>query len=251
MTEKAPAKKAAAATKKAAPKAQRGRRRASGQTPADEEAKKVAEKADEPIEEEVLPEEREKRFRTPGFSRMKVRWDDDDWVVVHQAQSAVDGRILHNFADAYEVMNEVYDIVRTPEVDDNGEPKRDQYGFVVWKQTVGGGFEEDYTRLSVKQRENLMFTITTRLFSWEQRAADAWGEAMFAKARWEERFSIGYDAPFSGTIEDRTAKGNIESTEERYFAIFLTLYSRKADALMRTMNLLGQRLKDSMTGYQT
>jgi hypothetical protein len=84
------------------------------------------------------------------------------------------------------------------------------------------------------------------MFGWEQRAADAWGEAMFAKAQWEERFAIDYDAPFTGTIEDRTAKGNIGAREERYFAIFLSLYSRKADAVVRSLALLGQRLKDSM-----
>ena len=70
---------------------------------------------------------------------------------------------------------------------------------------------------------------------------------MFAKAQWEERFSIAFDAPMSGTVDDRRAAGNIDAREERYFAIFLSLYSRKADSIVRSMELLSQRLRDSMT----
>ena len=77
-------------------------------------------------------------------------------------------------------------------------------------------------------------------------SSDAWGEAMFAKAMWEETFSIGYSASVSGTIDDRTAAGRIGAAEERYFAIFMTLYSRKAEAITRSMALLGQRLKDTL-----
>lgn len=219
--------------------------RASGQTPAAEETAKVAKANDEPIEarkEDFDPT----KFRTPGFARMRVDWRSDDRTVIQRATSAVDARILRNFADAYEVMGQVYDLVRTPEYDEDGTAKTDRFGMVIWARTPAGGFDEDFTRLTVKQKEDLMFKITTRIFAWEQAAADAWGEAMFAKAQWEERFSIGYDAPMTGTIDDRTAKGRLEALEERYFAIFLTLYSRKADAIVRSLELLGQRLKDSM-----
>lgn len=78
------------------------------------------------------------------------------------------------------------------------------------------------------------------------RAADAWTESMFAKAQWEERFGIAYGAPHDGTIEDRTSYAKRDAAEERYFAIFAASYSRKADALVRVMSTLGQRLKDSL-----
>lgn len=224
-----------------------GDTRAHGESAAVEEAKEEVENLTEPIESDVLDEERKKTFRTPGFARMRTQWNSEDRRIIQHAQSAVEGRILANFEDAYQVMYEVYDLVRTPEVDERtGEVKTDQWGFTVWKKSVSGSYEEDWTALTSKQRQNLLFTITTRLFDWEQRAADAWGEAMFAKAQFEERFAIGFDEPMSGTVDDRRAHANIESREERYFAIFLTLYSRKADAVVRTLSLLGQRIKDSM-----
>lgn len=223
--------------------------RASGETGAEEEVKKASEEADQPIAVPNLPgEDPKSKHRTPGFARMRTSWHGDDRAIVQRAKDTVNGQIVVNFNDAYEVMNQIYDLVRSPEVDENGEIKRDQFGWPVWARTPTGGYDEDFTRLSLKQKEDLLFRITTRLFDWEQRAGDAWAEAMFAKAQWEERFSIGFDAPMAGTVDDRKAAGNLEAREERYFAIFLSTYSRKADAIVRTMSLLGQRLKDSMTG---
>lgn len=220
--------------------------RASGESAAVEESKEEVEKLPEPIEVE-LPEEREKTFRTPGFARMRLDWSSDDRKVIQHAQGVVEGRIIANFIDAYQVMHEIYDLVRTPEVDpETGEIKTDQWGFRVWKRTESGSYEEDWSKLTLREKERFLFTITTRLFDWEQRAADAWGEAMFAKAQFEERFAIAFDAPMHGTVDDRRAKGNIDAREERYFAIFLTLYSKKSEAVVRTVALIAQRIKDSM-----
>ncbi len=222
-------------------------RRASGQTVAEEIIKEEAKEADEPVRVE-LPEERARTFRTPGFSRMRISWTPSDAAIISQALAAVDGRILNAFADAYHLMHELFEIVREPVLKDDGTPEKDKWGFTVWARTPAGGWVEDFTKLTLRQKENFVFQITTRIFEWEQRAADVWGEAMFAKAAWEERFSIGFDAPMSGTVDDRRAAGNIDAREERYFAIFASLYSRRADAIVRSMGLLGQRIKDSLTG---
>lgn len=224
-----------------------GQKRASGETTAEEVTQEESEKLDRPLEVEVLPEERKKQFRTPGFSRLRTTWNSEDKRIVERAQTAVEGRIQDNFQDAYQLMFEVYDLVRTPEVDEEtGEISTDQWGLTIWKKNPSGSYEEDWTRLTHKQKENILFAITTRIFEWEQRAADAWGEAMFAKAKWEERFATEFDAPVSGTVEDRRSRGNIQAADDKYFAIFVNLYSRKADAIVRSLNLLGQRLKDSM-----
>jgi hypothetical protein len=199
----------------------------------------------------LLPEEKpkatKKDVRTPGFSRMRIVWRSEDRPIISSAKDAVEQALLRQFEDAYLVMNQVLELVRTPEIDPATEqPLRDNFGFVIWKRTPSGSFEEDWSRLTNRAKQALLFTITTRIFDWKQRAADAWGEAMFAKAQWEERHAIAYDAPMQGTIEDRTAAAAIDAREERYFAIFTTWYSRKADALVGTLELLAQRLKDSM-----
>jgi hypothetical protein len=186
-------------------------------------------------------------FRTPGFHRMKVAWTGDDATTVARVQQSVDDRVQVRFRDAYQLMHDILMVVREPVVDPGtGEIIKDRFGFPEWERTVSGGWVEDWSRLNRKEKENFLFAITTRMWAWELAAADAWGEAMFAKAQWEERFAIAYNAPMSGTIDDRTAHARIDAAEERYFGIMLTLYSRKAEGILRTMTLLAQRLKDTL-----
>lgn len=221
--------------------------RASGQSQAAEVAEEQALVLVEPLEEEVLPEERGRMFETMGFSRVRMTWQDGADAMVARIREVVDDAILTHFTDAYSIMSDLYDVVREQEVDQaTGELVTDPYGMPVHVRTPSGGYYEDWSRLTDRQREDFLFRITTSLFAWEQRAADLWGEAMFAKAVWTEAFAIGYDAPVKGTIEDRTARANVESAEDRYFAILQSLLSRKADALVRSMTLLSQRLKDTM-----
>lgn len=224
---------------------ERATRRASGQTAASEEAHEAAKDFDEqPIAE--TDTERMKQFATPGFARMRISWNRSEGRMIQRIHETVDGRILHQFRDAYAVMSDIYDDVRTPEFDETGVAKTDARGFIVWKRLPTGAFEEDWTRLTHDRRENYLFRITTALFNWEMRAADAWTEAMMAKAIWQEKFAIEFDRPHSGTVDDRTSFGNMGSADERYFALFLSAYSRKADAIVRTMTLLAQRLKDTL-----
>lgn len=227
----------------------RSKSRASGKTGATEEGEKSADELTSPPEDEVLPEEREEWFRAPGFQRMKTAWEGEDARQMQRVQGAIERRVFETFPEAYALMSDLYDIVRTPEADPTtGEIKKDPYGFVVWQRhPVTGVYLEDWTLLTIRQREDFLFRLVTSLFEWEQRAANLWTEAMFAKGMFVERFSIQYDAPMHGTIDDRNARGNKEAAEERYFALMNAAVSRRADALIRTMTRLEQRIKDVMT----
>jgi hypothetical protein len=225
-------------------------RRASGETQAEEITHEQAALLEAEVEIEHslpnLPEELRPNFRTPGFSRMKTEWSGPEGQLVRDVMGTIDDRIKHQFIDAYMVMNDLFELIRTPEEKEDGTPLTDQFGFAVWKRLPSGDWDEDWSRLTRSQKEDFLFKITTRLFRWEQMAADSWTEAMLAKAQWEERFSIAYSAPPKGTIEDRTSAAKSDSADERYWAVFAASYSRRADAVVRVMSLLGQRLKDSL-----
>lgn len=197
-------------------------------------------KENENLVEPVLPEDDAKKWRTPGFQRIRVEWKGEDRPIIDRVKAVAETKIYAEFSDAYALIYEIFELVRN-------ETGRDPRGQPVWERDAAGNFVEDFNKLTMKQKEHFMFSLTTRLFLWQQQAADIWGEAMFAKAQWEERFSIGYDENRAGTIEGRTAKGRIDAREERYFAVLMSLHSRKADALVRSLELLTQRLKDSMT----
>jgi hypothetical protein len=220
-----------------------GKPRQSGLTAAQESALEGGRDLDTPLDSNI---EQHRKFRSPGFSRMRTEWRPEDSIILTKAKTAAEDRLVLEFADAYRVLARIYDIVRTPATTPEGEIQKDRHGWTVWAKDEYGSYIEDWSRLTTDKRDTILFTLATRLYDWEQKAADAWGEAMFAKGQWEETYSIGFDEPMTGTVQDREATGRIKSADERYFAIQMTFYSRKADALVRSMTRIADRLRDTL-----
>lgn len=234
--------------------------RASGKTPADEIAQNEAQNTLSPVEPDGDPveggltggattrPEGVHMSMTPAFSRMRTDWNSPDRDVIVQMRSGADTKIRDQFGEIHDIMYEIYDIVRNKIVNTaTGEVTTDPYGVPEWEKVPGtNSYYEDWTRLGYKEREMLLFKITTGIFRWSQRAADIWGEAMFARAQFEEAFAHGYEDIKSdkATIDDRTARARKLSAEYRFFSVYASLVSRKADAIVRAAELLGQRLKD-------
>lgn len=199
---------------------------------------------------EVDPhEDRTKEMRTPGFARMRVDWHASDAPMMASIAKHAEDRIFTDFVDAYQVIHDIFEVVRVPKTNDEGEIVVDRHGYTVWDTAESGRYIEDYSLLGIKERSNFLHQITVRLFEWEQRAANYWGEAMFSKAQWEERFAIEFldtEGAVRKTDEGLTQKARKGSRDERYFAIYQSLCSRKADALVRSLERIGQRLKDSL-----
>lgn len=198
-----------------------------------------------------MHDDKTRENRTPAFSRMRMDWNTEDAGVLRQIQDVADSRVAVMFTDAYQILNDLFEIVRTPLTNDDGEILVDRHGWPRWERTQSGRFIEDWDALGHKAREEFLFQITTRLFDWEQRKAESWAEAMFAKAQWEERFAITFfETPEGGrkTDEAMTQRARLGSREERYFALFEAAVSRKVDALVESMTRIAQRLKDSLYG---
>lgn len=204
-------------------------------------AHELGQELENPDAEDSLEES--KSWRTPGFQRMRLDWSSGDKDVLSRVKNTVDARLMREFKDAYQLMFSLYEIVRTPASDE-----RDQWGHPIdWVRNDAGFPVEDYSKLTLREKENFLFGITTRVFTWSQLAVDAWTDAMISKAQWEERFSTGFTDPDKGTDAARTAAGRLDALDERYFAILLSSYSKKADALVRSLELLSQRLKDTLS----
>jgi len=227
--------------------------RASGFTAAQETAEAITDSDEETRDNDgttaTLDTEIEmsRIFRTPGFQRMRIDWNPEDAIILTQAKVASEKRLLVEFPDTYQLMNQIFDKVRKPAVDTStGEVLVDRFGLPMWEKDIYGRYIEDWSLLTRKERDDLLYTLVTSLFDWQQRAADAWSEAMMAKAQWEESYSRFFDQPLTGTVEGREAIGRVKSADERYFAIFLSAYSRKAEALVRSMERIANVLRDSL-----
>jgi hypothetical protein len=224
--------------------------RASGKTAAEETARDLGAELDKPIEPE-LPDERKRKFATAGQSRMRVDWRPEQRSELNQMHLVVQRRLTDNFADAFALLVELWSLVREP-VRVDGEVLRDKMtGMPEWRRTPSGGYIEDWGKLNVRERERFLYQLTTRLAIWEQRATEAWYESMYAKVTWEMSFSDGFErleGTMKDTVEARTARGKLVAREDHFFAILSTYYSRKAEALVRSMERIAQRLKDIHVG---
>lgn len=218
-----------------------------GQKVADVVAEEQADEILAAFDQDQLDIERSRTFMSLSFTRTRTEWSGEYAVAIRRMKQEIEQVIQGRFSEAYAVMFDLYEVVREHEVDEEtGEVKVDDAGLPIWRKTELGSYVEDWTKLTIKQREQFLFRIMTSLFAWQQDAAELWGEAMFAKAIWTESFSRGFDAPLKGTVDDRTARGNLDSAEDRYFAVYLSLLSKRADALCQSLERIALRLKDTM-----
>lgn len=203
--------------------------------------------ADRPMDD-AFEEDRTLDFERTGESRMRTEWLSEDGAAIRGLHDLLDRQMLVHFAGAYQVMNEFWEIVRNPAVNEKtGEIEKDVYGWTVWTRNEFGAFDEDYTKLTHADIKHFLFKITTQLFGWEQAAATLRGDSLYAKAVWRQSFARGYqDSRTSGgrTVEDRVQAGTLASEEDRFFGLFETVLSQRADALVRSMTTISQRLKD-------
>lgn len=219
--------------------------RAHGSTGAEEAAKEAAEEATKPFaSEEFKPLNLTRRFQ-----RMRMDWDGPNRDVIRNVETYVDRKLHEEFSEAFSIINEIHMVVREPETEEGGEIKFDQYGFPVWKKYEDGGYIEDWERLTQRQIRHFIFKLINTAFADEQKAANAWGRAIFAKAVYEEAFATDFDGHPNpkATVESRSARAEAQAADYRYTAAFEALYSKKADAVVRSMDRISQRLKDLLT----
>ncbi|QDN94898.1 hypothetical protein FNV58_00795 (plasmid) [Streptomyces sp. RLB1-9] len=208
----------------------------------------LAREADQPLSVDIDPD-RTRETATAGFSRMRTEWRPGEAAEVAGVMQQAQGIIHRAFPGVYLIMNELWMTVREPVVDEaSGEIQTDIFGWPLWKKLPSGAYIEDYSRLTDREKDDFLLRITTGLLEWHQQAANLWGESMLAKGRWEEAMGVGFISPTGRvTVEERTQRGRVYAAEDRYHAIFRSAVNRSAEALVRSMELIGQRLKDSLT----
>jgi hypothetical protein len=219
-----------------------GQVRASGLQAGQEEAERAGEALDTPLTPET-DTERKRELDQLGFTKMKVQWNTEERRHLTRINALVEVRLDELFGDLYRVMHDLLLLVCEQDVDEQGVAQEDAQGHPVWKTTPSGAREEDWAKLTERQRVNFLFRIQTQLYGWQQDAAQLRSEALFAKAVWQERFSVGYNRAVVGTVDDRNNAAQVHAASEKYFALMVGQLSDRADRLVRSMERLADRLQ--------
>jgi hypothetical protein len=187
-----------------------------------------------------------------SFSRMRTGWAGDDARMIMELEVLAEKIIRRRFAVAFAIVERIRHHVRTQAVNkQTGVLLTYEDGTPQWEKDEFGAPAEDYAMLSDADRSNLLHTIAVHMFEWELAKGNTWFEAMVAKGEWEEIFSRGFTAQpghvLSGkpTIEDRTHHSQKNAAQERYFALFESSLSRKADGIVRAMAALQKVLLET------
>lgn len=226
---------------------QRTSTRASGLTPGHEAAKEITtEDENNPHNEPEI--EHTRKFRTPGFHRMRATFDSEDLIFMQRIMDWAKKQLEKDFPEIFAIQRKIDLLCAVPERRD-GVVVTDDEGLPVWKRNDLGLVVHNWAKLTTKEREDLLYDITVNLGTWEQRAVDAWQMAMNAKIVWEERYAIKYDEPRGKTMGERDATGRIGAIDERYQAVQLSAYSRRADALVNSMKRLADMLENRQRGF--
>lgn len=208
-----------------------------------------AAETDQPAAPDIRPD-RARQFAGPGLSRMRTDWPAADRAKLGEIEFITRRQLQERFKGAFDLMDQIFLAVREPAMED-GRIRMGIDGRPRWVCDEHGNPVEDWAGLGDEQRKRFLHAITVHLFEWQQVEADVWGEAMFAKVAWEEKFSNGYlalpgwEGKNKPTIDDRTQTGVKNSIEERYFAVFCAVLSKKAEAVVRAMIRIQKLLETS------
>lgn len=115
--------------------------RASGSTPAVEEAHEVAAALGLTLDESSVGEAVENEpSRIPRFERLRFNYFDPvERQVLMEAHSEITRIMVREFTDAYLIIDEIKHIVRIPILDDEGEVRHDENGEPMWESSRAGG----------------------------------------------------------------------------------------------------------------
>jgi len=207
--------------------------------------------AEEPMTSDPHPDRTHEMTRA-SFSRMRNGWAGDDARMVMELEGLSDKIVRSRLAAAFAIIEKIRRHVRVPACNPRtGQVLTYEDGSPQWEKDEFGIPVEQWSLLSDGDRLNLIGLIHTHMLEFEIVKANIWAEAMYAKGEWEEIFSRGYtalpDHVVSGkpTIEDRTHYSQKNAAQERYFALFQSALSRKADGVVRTLTGLQRFMENT------
>jgi hypothetical protein len=225
-----------------------------------DQVERVLEKADVPADisdespdEADIHPDRTRETTHSSFSRMRRGWKGDDRDTVLELEAMAQDIIRKRFAVAFAVHERIKRLVRKQALDEvTGAYVTYPDGTPVWVKDELGAPVEEWDLMNDRERGSLLDTITQNMFEWELTAASIWAEAMYAKGIWQEVFARGFTAmpgqQVTGkpTVQDREQWGNKNAAEERYFSLFQSSLSRRAEAVLKGMRAMEYRLGRSL-----
>ena len=180
--------------------------------------------ADEPLQPlDTVVEEVPEQALAVETAKMDVRlsmdWDDDDADAVEFIKARVDEGVAHEFGGIRHLAESLRRKAYIPNPPYLGE------GF----QTYPDGTPiQDWSRVPTRELEDFVLAGSSEVYFAQSRLENDYAEAVFAKFTYDDAYDRSYSSQLSGTIGDKTARAKRRTMDERWRALFKTLYHKRA-----------------------
>lgn len=188
-------------------------------------APEVEQLAELEVEQPVVEAER------PLDVRLHVEWEEGDKEALDYIMRTIDEGIRRQFAQAFEIEEKLLRKTRTRLP--NGQ----------WLRNPDGSYVEDWSTLSITDMEAFIQEASAWAFFSTQAAIDSYAEAVFAKYTYDDAYDAAYTRQTSGTIGDKQARAKRVTRDERWRALYKTLYHRKAREVVERLDAHVRRVE--------
>lgn len=181
--------------------------------------------------------------------QLKIEMDESDREQIEIIKESIDEALRNQFPQVFAIENQLLAKVRTP------LPAYDGPG---WVMNRDGSYMEDWSRITLQDMEQFIQAATAEVFFSSQRVIDSYAEAVITKYTYDDAYDAVYSSTLTGTVGDKTAKAKRKTQDERWVALYKTLYYKKANELVnklethirRVERIYTERQKENERGFR-
>lgn len=173
--------------------------------------------------------------------QIKIDMDESDKEQMDFIIKSIEETLRNQFPQVFAIENQLLAKVRTP------LPAYDGPGWVMNKD---GSYMEDWSRISLQDMEQFIQAATAEVFFSSQRVIDSYAEAVITKYTYDDAYDAVYSSTLTGTVGDKTAKAKRKTQDERWVALYKTLYYKKANELINRLETHVRRVERIYTERQ-
>lgn len=174
------------------------------------------------------------------FSRISFRWHTSDQLILTQIRGAAELQWERQMSPAYQILDRLYEEMRTPEQTDQGVVKLDQGGRPIWKKDPTTGLIIETTeQLTGQDIEKALLDLHKLKMVVSEQTNHLLTETMLARYVMKDKEDDLWDHILEGTINDRQAKVNREARQQKYHYFFhWLLYTNSSTFLKEIISLI-------------
>ena len=180
---------------------------------------------------------------------IKIEVDESDKEQIDFIVESIEKSLHAQFPQVFAIENQLMAKVRTP---------LPAYQGPGWVMNADGSYMEDWSRITLQDMEQFIQAATAEIFFSSQRVIDCYAEAVITKYNYDDAYDKVYSSTLTGTVGDKTAKAKRRTMDERWVALYKTLFYKKANELVskleahvrRVERIYTERQKESERGFR-